>query len=89
MSSLGSLATLIKLRFGDAFINQSFIVAATFLILIFARSHWHFMPGRTGQRIPAFRFRRRFKNRFFRVYVRFARQFPFGLCQVGHRWVIR
>ena len=37
------LARLIMLRSGDTFIDQSFIIASPFVVLIFAGSHWHFM----------------------------------------------
>jgi hypothetical protein len=33
------------LRPGDAFIDQSFIIASPFVVLIVAGSHWHFVSG--------------------------------------------
>jgi hypothetical protein len=39
------LTHLIMLRSGDAFINQSFIVAAPLVVLIGAGGLWHFVSG--------------------------------------------
>ncbi len=50
------------LRSGDTFINEPFIIASAFVVLIFAGSHRHFVSGRARHRIPAFGFRRRFKD---------------------------
>lgn len=50
------LASLIMLRPGDAFIDQSFIIASPFVVLIVARSRWHFVSGRAVHWIPAFGF---------------------------------
>ena len=41
----GGLEHLIVLRSGDAFLDQSLIIASPFVILIVAGSHWHFMSG--------------------------------------------
>ena len=54
----GGVERLIMLRSGDAFIDQSFIIASSFVVLIVAGSHWHFVSGRAVHRIPAFGFGR-------------------------------
>ena len=46
------------LRPGDAFIDQSLLVASSFVIFIFAWSHWRFVSGGATYRIPAFGFGR-------------------------------
>jgi len=38
------------LRSGDAFIDQSFIIASPFVVLIRTGCRWHFVPGRAGHR---------------------------------------
>ncbi len=42
---LGGLAHLIKLRFGDTFLDELFIVAPPFVILIFTADCVHFVSG--------------------------------------------
>ena len=83
LSFAAGLEAGVVLRFGDAFINEPFIIASTFFVLIFARGHWRFFSGRAGNGIPAFGFGRGFEGGRLRVHIRLTRQFPFGLFPVG------
>ena len=89
MSLQAGLMHLVMLRSGNASFDEPFIVASPFVILIVARSHWHFVSGRAMHRIPAFGCGRGFRSRFFRVRVRFTRLFPLGLFPIEFRHVLR
>lgn len=80
---------MIKLRFGNAFLDEPFIVAAPFVILVFTRSRRHFVSSRTRHRIPAFGFGGGFENGFCWINVWFTRQFSFGLFAIGFRRISR
>jgi len=54
----GRLAAMILPRFRHSFINKPFIIASSFLVFIFAGSHWHFASRRASHGIPAFGFGR-------------------------------
>jgi len=65
--------------FGDSRMNQSLFETSSVFILVIIEFHRSLMPNRSQNRVPAFRFRRRFQRWRFST----ARQFPLRFVLVG------
>jgi len=64
---------IVVIQDGLQFAILHLIVASPFVVLILAWSHWFFVSGRMGHRVPASRRGHRFKRSLFWFRVRFKR----------------